>query len=170
MNGFLILITGICSLLLGSNDFLPCYLNGDVLSSNRLNIKSYEEINAEEAASLLIGEWTIAPVNDLKPGELIVKDEKQYSMTRWDSEDIGSTLTGEYKFDTSQKIYTIDFCVGECGRPGSEWTTQIGILRFITEDEIEIQFSADGIRPIEFTPQENDFYFLKLTRKKIEIE
>lgn len=165
MKRFLILISGFCALLLGSHYFSPCNLNGDVFSSNPLNINSYEEISPEEAQTLLIGEWTIAPINDLKPGELIVKDEKQYSMTRWDEETIGSTLTGEYKFDTSPEIYTIDFCVGECGRPGSEWTTQIGILRFITEDEIEIQFSPDGVRPVEFTPKENDFYFLKLTRK-----
>ena len=89
-------------------------------------------------------------------------------MTRWDDQSTGSTLTGEYKFNVSGEIYAIDFCVGECGRPGSEWTTQVGILRFISEDEMEIQFSPEGKRLTQFTPKENDFYFLRLTRKKTE--
>ena len=81
-------------------------------------------------------------------------------MTRWDDQSTGSTLTGEYKFDVSGEIYAIDLCVGECGRPGSEWTTQVGILRFISEDEMEIQFSPEGKQLTQFTPKENDFYFL----------
>jgi hypothetical protein len=168
MKKSLIGIISLCSLMIFSYDVLPCSSYGEELASVLPSIQSSEEISPEEALTLLIGEWTIAPINDLKPGELIVKDEKQYSLTRWDSDNIGSTITGEYKFDTSQEIYTIDFCLEKCGQPGSEWTTQVGILRFITKDEIEIQFSPDGVRPLEFTPKENDFYFLKLTRKKIE--
>lgn len=132
---------------------------------NSSSLSVFEEINPEEAPSLLIGEWIIAPINNLKPGSLIIKDEKNYSMTRWDEADQGSTITGEYKFDVSNEIYAIDFCLGACDQPGSEWTTQVGILRFLSENEMEIQFSPDGKRLSEFSPKDNDPYFLHLTRK-----
>jgi hypothetical protein len=135
-----------------------------ILNSSSLHV--LEEINPEDAPSLLIGEWIIAPINDLKPGSLIIKDENNYSMTRWDEADQGSTITGEYKFDVSNEIYAVDFCLGGCDQPGSEWTTQVGILRFLSENEMEIQFSPDGKRLSEFTPKDNDPYFLYLTRKK----
>jgi hypothetical protein len=149
-----------------SGDFFINIAQAATLSTNPPPVQPSEKIGPDEAPSLLIGEWIIAPVNDFKPGELIVKDEKYYTMTRWDNETSGATLTGEYKFDVSEEIYAIDFCLGECGQPGSEWTTQVGILRFISKDAMEIQFSSDGKRLTQFSPKDNDFYFLRLTRKK----
>ena len=131
-------------------------------------IKESGQISPEEAKTLLIGEWIIAPIQGFKPGSLTVQDKSHYSMTRWHDATVGATLKGEYKFDTSQEPFAIDFCLEECGRPGSEWTTQVGILRFISRDEMEIQFDPSGKRPSEFTPKEDDPYFTKLMRKKTE--
>jgi len=159
MKKSIIFVLSLSVFLFASSVFFPSPAQGTPLQSS-------ERIGPEEALSLLIGEWIIAPMDDLKPGELIVKDGKNYSMTRWDDQGVGATITGEYQFDVSGEIFAIDFCLGECSQPGSEWTTQVGILRFISEDEMEIQFSPDGTRLTQFTPKDNDLYFLRLTRKK----
>ena len=168
MKKSIIFVMGLFIFLPVSSNFFPNAAQGATLSATLPLGQSSEKISPEEAPSQLIGKWVIAPVNDLKPGELIIKEGKYYSMTRWDDQGTGSTLTGEYKFDVSGEIYAIDFCLGECGQPGSEWTTQVGILRFVSEDEMEIQLFPDGKRLNQFTPKDNDHYFLRLTRKKTE--
>ena len=129
-------------------------------------LQNSEKISPEEAPYLLIGEWIIAARGDLKPGLLSVKDERYYIMTRNDEGSIGVTFKGEYTFNVSKEPFAIDFCIGECGKPGSEWTTQVGILRFISKDEMEIQFGPDGKRLTQFEPKDNDYYFLRLSRKE----
>lgn len=65
---------------------------------------------------------------------------------------VGSTKLLIYfcVLDASQEPYAIDLCVGECGAPGSEWTTTFGILRFISDNEAEIYFDPSGQRPVSF--------------------
>lgn len=123
------------------------------------------QISSEDAKTLLLGEWIIAPIKGFRPGSLTVNDESHYTMTRYHDAAVGATLKGEYSFDTTREPYAIDFCLGDCDNPGAEWTTQVGILRFVSRDEIEIQFDPAGKRPQEFTPKDDDPYFARLTRK-----
>jgi len=46
-------------------------------------------------------------------------------------------------------------------------STLTGEYKFdVSKDAMEIQFSPDGKRPTQFSPKDNDFYFLRLTIKK----
>ena len=79
---------------------------------------------------------------------------------------MGVGRKGRYELDLSTDPVRIDLCLGNCGEPGSEWTTLFGILRFHTEDRLEIRTSPDSNYPEKFSRKECDKYTMMLTRMK----
>lgn len=118
----------------------------------------------DDPAEKLIGKWTVADKFGKGNGEAEFKADNTYILTEIHPDGTGVTHKGQYKLDTSQEPYAIDLCVGECGVPGSEWTTTFGILRFTSDNEAEIHFDPSGQRPTSFDNAE-DANTHQLTRK-----
>lgn len=104
----------------------------------------------DDPADKLIGKWSVADKFGKGDGEAEFKADNTYILTEIHPDGTGVTHKGQYKLDNSQEPFAIDLCVGECGVPGSEWTTTFGILRFISENEAEIHFDPSGQRPASF--------------------
>ena len=121
------------------------------------------EAPAPEIASL-IGTWTYVPDKFILDGEITFDEDGIYTKSELDKDSVRAGLTAHYVFDKSAQPYKIQLCLGECGAPGSEWTTSFGIVRFLTADSVEIRFSPDGNYPTEFNP-EPDQYTRFMNRK-----
>jgi hypothetical protein len=104
----------------------------------------------DDSAAKLLGEWTVADKFGKGDGEAEFKADNTYILTEIHPDGIKVTHKGQYKLDISKDPYTIDLCVGECGVPGSEWTTTFGILKFISDNEAAIHFDSSGQRPASF--------------------
>lgn len=104
----------------------------------------------EDPAVLLLGEWTVAGKYGTGDGEAIFNADRTYVLKEIHPDGTTVTHIGEYRLDISQDPITIDLCVGKFSNPGSEWVTTFGILRFISEDEVEIHFDPTGKRPGSF--------------------
>jgi len=107
----------------------------------------------------LIGEWTMITADTIPAGSLIVREDGTY--TRGDN---NASVTGPYVLDTSKSPYALDLCLGECGAPGSEWTTLFCIFRFHTADTLELRHSPTDKRYTEFTDKADEntiFYVLR---------
>ena len=99
-----------------------------------------------------------------KSGTIIFNSNGLYEMDEklQDGDRVGTK--GGYKLNQDASPYTIDLCVGQCGAPGSEWTTRFGILRVISNDKIEIRTSPDGNYPVDFSVDPTDKYYMVLSR------
>jgi len=104
----------------------------------------------EDPAKMLVGEWIVASKHDTDPGKAVFKVDHTYTLEEHHPDGTAVTHTGHYKLDASQDPIAIDLCLGECGIPGSEWTTTFGILRFLSDGEAEIHFDPSGTRPTSF--------------------
>ena len=113
----------------------------------------------------LLGEWKIASNKCTKNGKLTFYKNNKYKIFETDNKGTGSGYTGKYKLNTSTDPVTIDLCLGECGGPGSEWTTRFGILRFISDKKMEIRTSPDSNHPKSFSKDKDECYTLMLTKK-----
>lgn len=112
----------------------------------------------EEAGPSLIGEWTLIESKVDSVGSLIVREDGTY--TRSFS---GGSVTGPYVADLTKPPFKLDLCVGECGAPGSEWTTIFSIFRFHSADTLELHNSPSGERFTEFAkePDENTYLYVR---------
>ena len=108
----------------------------------------------------LIGEWVTIPADSTDNIGLIVREDGTYTRAAVDA-----SVTGPYDLDTTQTPFALDLCVGECGGPGSEWTTLFCIFRFHTADTLELRYSPTGERFKEFAeePSENTIFYLRKT-------
>jgi len=112
----------------------------------------------------LLAEWNQLPKGESPGGGLIIRDDGTY--TRWDDHpDVkGASVTGPYEVDLAVTPHTLDLCVGECGAPGSEWTTLFCIFQLHGADTLEVRFAPDGNRRDAFVGEtDQDTYFY--TRK-----
>ena len=112
----------------------------------------------------LVGEWELIPNNILAEGSLKIGSDGKYTRAEKPVNGTGSSVTGPYIADNTVTPATIDLCLGECGGPGSEWTTMFCIYRFNTADRLEIRCSPDSKRPTEFAT-EPDAYTMLYVRK-----
>ena len=118
----------------------------------------------KDVAQIILGEWKIAENGRAKSGTIIFNSNGLYEMDEklQDGDRVGTK--GGYKLNLDISPYTIDLCVGQCGAPGSEWTTRFGILRVISNDKIEIRTSPDGNYPTDFSVDPTDAYAMVLSR------
>jgi len=118
----------------------------------------------KDVAQIILGEWQIAENGRAKSGMIIFNSNGLYEMDEklQDGDRVGTK--GGYKLNQDTSPYTIDLCVGQCGAPGSEWTTRFGILRVISNDKIEIRTSPDGNYPVDFSVDPTDKYYMILNR------
>jgi hypothetical protein len=114
---------------------------------------------------LLLGEWTIPGKDGLPDGEAVFRSDGTYDLKEHRDANLAVTLSGRYKLDAAQEPFAVDLCVGECGVPGSEWTTTFGLLRFLSDDEVEILYDPNGKRPAAF-PESDEGNVLHLIRQK----
>ena len=122
--------------------------------------------SVKDVVQIILGEWQIAENGRAKSGTISFKPNGLYEMDEklQDGDRVGTK--GGYKLNLDASPYTIDLCAGQCGVPGSEWTTRFGILRIISNDKIEIRTSPDGNYPTDFSIDPTDEYYLVLTRIK----
>jgi len=123
---------------------------------------------AEEKPSL-IGDWIMVSSVNLDGGELHFSDDGKYVKKMNYKDKTAASISGPYITDMSKTPYTVDLCIGKCGAPGSEWTTQFCIFRFPSPDSLEIRISPDSKHPTEFAKpddKQTEFYI----RKKAEPE
>jgi hypothetical protein len=120
----------------------------------------------KDVAQIILGEWQIAENSHAKSGMINFKSNGLYEMDEklQDGDRVGTK--GGYKLNLDVSPYTIDLCVGQCGVPGSKWTTRFGILRVISNNKIEIRTSPDGNYPADFSVDPTDAYYLVLSRMK----
>ena len=125
-----------------------------------------QEKTIEDAAQVILGEWQIAENARTQSGTISFKPNGLYEMEEklQDGDTVGTK--GEYKLNLEASPYTIDICLGQCGAPGSEWTTRFGIFRVLSNDKIEIRTSPDANYPSDFSVDPTDEYFMVLSRKK----
>lgn len=118
----------------------------------------------ERVEQSIIGHWSVTPNEVLIKGTLIFNDNGTYERIETDNRNTGSSVKGQYKINEKQTPWAIDLCMNQCGGTGSEWTTMFGILRFLDNGQVEIQFSSSSERPNAF-PQKQDRGTYLLTRK-----
>jgi len=120
--------------------------------------------SVKDVSKIILGEWKIAENGRAKSGTIIFNSNGLYEMDEklQDGDRVGTK--GGYKLNQDASPYTIDLCVGQCGAPGSEWTTRFGILRVISNDKIEIRTSPDGNYPADFSVDFTDEYYMALSR------
>lgn len=116
-------------------------------------------------AERIVGEWDIAPYNGVVSGKIIFSENGTYETSEKHNDGTGVGKKGQYRVDCSVAPARIDLCLGKCGAPGSEWTTLFCILRFHTDDGLEIRMSPDGNYPQEFSKKGDD-YTMMLKRFK----
>ena len=121
----------------------------------------------ESAGQAIIGHWSIAPNQDRIKGTLIFNDDGTYERNETDKNNTSYSVKGPYKINEKQQPCAIDLCLVQCGGAGSEWTTMFGILRFLDNGQLEIQFSSSSERPKTF-PQKPDLGTYLLTREAVE--
>jgi hypothetical protein len=127
----------------------------------------FQEGRGEDTVSVrLVGKWDIAPYNDVKSGTMVFYDNGTYSVDEKRTDGLGVGRKGQYKLDLSTDPVRIDICLGNCGVSGSEWTTLFSILRFHSDDRLEIRTSPDSNYPKKFSKKEGDDYTMMLTRMK----
>jgi hypothetical protein len=119
----------------------------------------------ESTAQKILGEWVIVPSNWVASGTIVFYDNGRYKSNEKRTDGIGVGREGEYILDLSADPVRIDLCLGECGKPGSEWTTLFGILRFHDDGTLEIRTSPDSNYPKKFSKKQDD-YTMMLTRGK----
>lgn len=116
-------------------------------------------------AELMVGEWEIAPYDGVLSGRVVFNPNGTHNTEEKHTDGHGAGRKGGYVLDISCSPARVQLCVGECGIPGSEWTTLFSIVRFHSEDSMEIRFSPDGTYPAEFAKGDDD-YTMMLTRTK----
>jgi len=108
------------------------------------------ECGLEGPAQKLLGKWIVAGKYGKGDGEAEFKADMTYTLKEIHTDGTAVTHKGEYRLDASSEPYAIDLCVGKFSNAGSEWGTTFGILRFLSDDEIEIHFDPSGKRPVSF--------------------
>lgn len=119
-----------------------------------------------DPAALIQGKWEIAPNKRLTQGAIEFKANRTYLLKERHHDGAGVTTKGEFRLYPSTNPLRIDLCLDRCGKPGSEWTTRFGIIRFLSNDQAEIQTSPNQKPPTGFSSDANDPYYMKLTRIK----
>ncbi len=121
-----------------------------------------ETAPADETPSLY-AEWSQLPKGESPGGGLIIREDGTY--TRWDDHpDVkGASVTGPYQVDMAVTPHALDLCVGECGGPGSEWTTLFCIFQFHGADTLEVRFAPDNKRYGAFADEsdERTYYYTR---------
>ena len=119
-----------------------------------------------DPAAMLQGKWNIAPNQRLTQGDVEFKADRTYLLKERHHDKTWVTTKGQYRLYPSTNPVRIDLCLGRCGQPGSEWTTRFGIIRFLSNDQAEIETSPDKNHPAGFSGDSTSQYYLKLTRIK----
>ncbi len=135
-------------------------------SDQEANTSAQEKSSPADTTTIiepsLIGEWIMITADTIPAGFLIVREDGTY--TRGDN---SASVTGPYVLDMSQSPYALDLCIGECGGPGSKWTTLVCIFRFHTADTLELRHSPTDKRYTEFAEKADEntkFYVLKTAK------
>ena len=116
-------------------------------------------------AENLTGVWLLSPTQWVESGQLTFNEDGTYVLEeRHATDGVLVTTTGQFLIDESATPVRIDLCLEQCGGPGAEWTTRFGILRFISDQALEIRTSPDATPPAEFSTDEHDRGTMKLTR------
>jgi len=118
----------------------------------------------EDIAQLIIGKWEIASNKRAMSGTIVFDKNGNYDMNEKFHDGSGVGKKGEYKLNCNVSPLTIDICLGECGRPGSEWTTLFGIARVLPDNKLEIYTSPDSNYPTSFPEDKTSEYTMMLTR------
>ena len=146
--------------------FAACGQSSDQKADTSAQEKSAPAEVTPAAEPNLIGEWTVISTDSTHHVGLIVREDGTYIRS-----DVDASVTGPYKLDMAQSPYALDLCVGECGGPGSEWTTLFCIFRFHTADTLELRYSPTHKRYKEFAEKPGEhtvFYVLKTAQSKTE--
>jgi len=120
----------------------------------------------KDIAELIVGKWKISPNKRAKAGSIVFNKNRTYEMNEKFHDGTGAGTKGEYKLNSKVTPITIDLCLGQCGQPGSEWTTRFGILNVLSNDMLEIYISPDGKYASDFANDLTDGNTLMLTRVK----
>ena len=125
-----------------------------------------QEDVVQDLSKLILGKWQIAENGRAKSGTITFQANGLYEMDEKLQDGSGVGTKGGYKLNPKITPYTIDLCVGQCGAPGSEWTTRFGILKVVSNNKIEIRTSPDANYPTDFSTDPLDEYYMVLTRIK----
>ncbi|MDY0109832.1 MAG: DUF3617 family protein [Candidatus Krumholzibacteria bacterium] len=115
-------------------------------------------------AELIVGEWAMAPYGGVASGQIEFRGNGTHTTTEKHIDGVGVERKGGFRLDETSSPMRIQICTGECGAPGSEWTTLFGIVRFRSDDSMEIRFSPDDSYPSEFKTEDSK-YTMMLKRK-----
>jgi hypothetical protein len=135
------------------------------LAEGEIPSANLQEVSSDEIPSLIIGEWSMLDENGDLKAALFFKDASSYEMTEIHDDGTKVGRKGEYTLNLASEPYAVDLCLEKCGAPGSEWTTYFGIIRLLSNDEMEIRTSPTGTRSSAFDAADSD-YTLVLTRKE----
>ncbi len=110
------------------------------------------------------GKWEIAANDRLESGFIVFYENNRYQMDEKHKDGTGVKTEGEYILKADTEPARIDICLKGCNDPGSEWTTRFGIIRVLSENELEIYTSPDSNYPAEFPVEKTSEYSMMLTR------
>ncbi|MFO7976790.1 MAG: OmpA family protein [Candidatus Hydrogenedentota bacterium] len=115
---------------------------------------------------LIVGTWAIAPNDRATEGTVIFEKNGRYDMTERFKDGSGGGTKGDYRLDCESTPARIALYLGKFGNDPADLTTRFGIVRALSADELEIQFSPEGKYPDHFEENPSGMYTLMLTRTK----
>lgn len=118
----------------------------------------------QSVTQLIVGEWEIAQNKRALTGSITFDNNGRYEMNEKLHDGSGIGKKGEYKLNSNVKPIQIDICLDKCGQPGSEWTTNFGIIRILSDNELEIYTSPSDKHPSDFPDDTSGKYSMMLVR------
>lgn len=118
----------------------------------------------QSVAQLIVGKWEIAQNKRALTGSITFDNNGRYEMNEKLHDGSGIGKKGEYKLNSDVKPIQIDLCLDKCGQPGSEWTTNFGIIRVLSNEELEIYTSPSDKHPLDFPDDTSGEYSMMLTK------
>jgi hypothetical protein len=127
---------------------------------------SVENNISKDIAQVIVGKWEMAPNKRASKGSITFEKNGNYEMHEQLQDGVGVGTKGQFILNSNVTPATLDLCLEECGRPGSEWTTRFGIIRFLSDGKLEIYTSPDDKHPSDFSDDTSGKSTMILTRAK----
>lgn len=137
----------------------------ELVKAGAQNVPGQDNVK-KDVSQIILGKWQIAENGRAKTGTISFEANGLYEMDEKLQDGSGVGTKGGYKLNSKTNPYTIDLCVGQCGAPGSEWTTRFGILKVVSNDKIGIRTSPDANYPTDFSTDPLGEYYMVLNRVK----
>jgi len=125
---------------------------------------SLQEASPAPLDQLIVGKWSIEPNDRASEGSIVFDASGTYDMSEKFKDGTNAGTKGDYRLDCESSPARIALYLGKFGNDPADLTTRFGIVRALSADTLEIEFSPDGKYPEAFAEKPSGMYTLMLTR------